>query len=587
MMRRLALATILLLTSLPGAPTWVERSNEHARILLDISARYEPESASRTGIEGVDEKISDISTTARLKRHEETKAAAAELRRRLAAEQDPTVRQDLTILIKAAEDELHQQEVGEKYLLPAPNVAQLVFGGLRTLLDDQVAEKRRPAALVRLRRYAGEEKGYTPIAQVAEQRVRERLSNEALLGPFRAQVEQSLANAPSFLDGIASLFDKYKIEGYREPLAKLRAQVTAHSDFVRKEILPRARADFRLPPELYAIALKDYGVDIAPAELAARAHRGFDAMQREAQELAAQVAREKGWDLTGYRAVVRRLKQDQITGEAIVPHYRQRLGQIEEIVRRENLVTLPGRPARIRLASPAESVANPAPHMRPPRLLGNTGEAGEFVLPLNNPNAAGKSDAYDDFTFAAASWTIAAHELRPGHEMQFASMVEKGVSTARAIFAFNSTNAEGWGLYTEAIMQPHMPPEGRLVSILYRMLRAARAFLDPELQMGKITPEQARRVLTEDVVCSEAMARQEVERYTFRAPGQATSYFYGYLRLMELRAEVEKALGPRFHARKFHDFVLAQGLLPPDLMRKAALDEFVTPAGARATRLPF
>ena len=42
------------------------------------------------------------------------------------------------------------------------------------------------------------------------------------------------------------------------------------------------------------------------------------------------------------------------------------------------------------------------------------------------------------------------------------------------------------------------------------------------------------------------MARQEVDRYTFRAPGQATSYFYGYTRLMELRAEVEKALGPKF-----------------------------------------
>jgi uncharacterized protein (DUF885 family) len=74
---------------------------------------------------------------------------------------------------------------------------------------------------------------------------------------------------------------------------------------------------------------------------------------------------------------------------------------------------------------------------------------------------------------------------------------------------------------------------------------------------------------------SDAMAKQEVERYTFRSPGQATSYFYGYTKLRELRSEVEKALGSKFDQRAFHDFVLAQGLLPPDLMRETVMSEFV------------
>ena len=72
-------------------------------------------------------------------------------------------------------------------------------------------------------------------------------------------------------------------------------------------------------------------------------------------------------------------------------------------------------------------------------------------------------------------------------------------------------------------------------------------------------------MLTEDVVVSEAMARQETERYTFRAPGQATSYFC-YQRLMALRAEVERVLGPRFDRLRYHDFLLSQGLLPPSLL---------------------
>jgi uncharacterized protein (DUF885 family) len=339
-------------------------------------------------------------------------------------------------------------------------------------------------------------------------------------------------------------------------------------------MLPKARTDFRLPPELYAFSLRQFGVDIQPAELAKTAHAAFAEIQGEMQQLAPAVAKERGWALTDYRAVIRELKKEQLVGDAILPHYQGRLKDLEAIIAREKLVTLPTRPARIRLASAAETAASPAPNMRPPRLVGNTGEQGEFILPLNVPSTDGKVLKTDDFTFAASSWTLTAHEARPGHEMQFAGMIEAGVSTARALFSFNSTNVEGWGLYAERVVQPFMPAEGRLISLQHRLLRAARAFLDPELQAGTITPDQAFKTLTDEVVVSEAMARQEVDRYTFRAPGQATSYFYGYTKLVALRAEVEKLAGKEFNQQAFHDFLLAQGLLPPSLMREAVLRRF-------------
>jgi uncharacterized protein (DUF885 family) len=113
--------------------------------------------------------------------------------------------------------------------------------------------------------------------------------------------------------------------------------------------------------------------------------------------------------------------------------------------------------------------------------------------------------------------------------------------------------------------------------------RAARTFLDPELQAGKITPADAFRVLEQDVVLSHAFAQEEVERFTYRAPGQANSYFYGFTKLIDLREDTEKALGAKFDEKKFHDFILAQGLLPPDLMRKAVMEDFV-PAQKRSAK---
>jgi uncharacterized protein (DUF885 family) len=235
---------------------------------------------------------------------------------------------------------------------------------------------------------------------------------------------------------------------------------------------------------------------------------------------------------------------------------------------------------QVRVATPAEAAAVPAPNMRPPRFIGNTGEQGTFILPLRIPGATGTGTVqFDDFTFRAASWTLTAHEGRPGHELQFAATVEKGVSLARGLFAMNSTNIEGWALYAEAEMKPYFPLDGQLIGLQHRLLRSARAFLDPSLQAGTITKDEALRVLTDDVVVSPAMAQQEVDRYTFRSPGQAPSYFCGYQRLLELRTDVERIMGPKFDRKAYHDYILGQGFLPLSLLRERVLEHFAAGAG--------
>jgi uncharacterized protein (DUF885 family) len=182
----------------------------------------------------------------------------------------------------------------------------------------------------------------------------------------------------------------------------------------------------------------------------------------------------------------------------------------------------------------------------------------------------------DDFTFRAIAWPLTVHEGRPGHELQFASMVEKGVSLARVLFALNSVNVEGWALYMENEMIPFLPLEGQFTTLWSRLARSARAFLDPGLQTGKITREQAMKILREDVCLSPALAESELERYTFRAPGQATSYYCGYARMIELRVDTELLLVDRFDRKAYHDFILSQGALSPALLRKAAMNEFAS-----------
>ena len=563
-------------SSMPAAPAWIARSNANAQVLLEVMARFGPEQAGFFGVEGLDREIMDLKPGIDERSKQAVQEAATTLEQRLAGEKDPAVRQDLEILIKAAREHQKGDELTRKYDLPYFNVTESVFQGIRALLDDQVPEARRAAALVRLQRYAGAETGVTPIAELAEARIRERMGVAGLRGPVKEQVEKDLSNSARFVEGIGKLFEKYGIAGYQKPYQDLQKQLAAYDDFVRKEILPRARTDFRQPAELYAYGLEQVGVDMPVEEVQSRAKVAFKEIQNQMQLVSKLVAREKGWKESDYRAVIRELKKQQLVGDAILPHYQARIREIEEIIRREKIVTLPAREMQIKLASEAESASIPAPNMRPPRMIGNTGEMGTFVLPLRIPAKEGeKEKQFDDFTFEAASWTLTAHEGRPGHELQFSANVEKGVSIARALFALNSVNVEGWGLYAESELQPYEPLEGQLITLQHRLMRSARAFLDPGLQLGTISRDDAYRVLREDVGLSDAMATQEVERYMFWAPGQATAYFVGYSRLLEIRADVERELAERFDRRAFHDFVLAQGLLPPNLLKEATVRQFV------------
>jgi hypothetical protein len=562
--------------------SWITKSNDYANLLIEIEKKHSPESASADGLKQYDELISVQTHEDDIAENNEQREALEKLKAAMPKEQDKYVKQDLEIMIHNTELALRLHDYSENHLVPYYNPSAGVFYGLHTLLDDQVAADRRPAAVVRLRKYAGLEPGYTPLADELKKLTGLQTAKANMVYPSKSRVESELSRNSLYLDGIASLFKQYNLGGWEEPYAKLKAQLTAYDDWVKATILPKARADFRQPPELYALSLEGFGIDIPPAELAQMAHKAFAEYQGEMQTIAAQIAKQRGWPNSDYREVIKRLKQDQLVGDSILPFYKDRLKVIEGIIVKQNLVSLPDRPARIRIGTPAESAQQPAPHMIPPPLLNNTGQQGEFVLPLNMPAGAGsaKEEKVDDYTFDAGSWTLIAHEARPGHELQFDSMLEHGVSIARSRYAFNSTNVEGWGLYAEYITKPYMPLEGQLISLQFRLLRAARAFSDPELQAGKLQPADVMKTLTVDACFSVPFANQEVERYTFRMPGQANSYFYGYTKLLQLRKDTEAALGPKFDQKKFHDFILGQGLLPPDLMRKAVMEDFIPAAQA-------
>ena len=556
--------------------SWIERSDRNTAMVFETLGAFYPEWMASLGIEKFDTAVVDLKPD-RVKRIDAALAAqVTRLSALKAKEKDSNVRLDLEITIDALERQRRTAALEYRLLVPFDDLPRQMFSSMQTLLDQRNPPERRRHALGLLQNYLG-------LTQLARERIEER-ANAKLLWPYKGQVEQVLGNCDRYMAGIVELFRTGGVQGWEEAHGKLTGQVRSYCDWVRKDVLPRARTTAMLPRELYADRLKNVGVDISPEQAIALGTSTFAEVRDQMALLSADLARDRKLGSADYRAVLRDLKKEVLTPDVILPYYKQRLADIERIIGEARLVSLPKRAASIRLASEAESAAIPAPYLNVPRIIGNKGEVGEFVLPLSNPNVKSGARA-DDFTSPAAAWSLTAHEARPGHELQFASMVESGVSLARAVFASNSTNAEGWGLYAEAIMLPHFPPEGRLFGLQLRMMRAAREFLDPMVNLGRMSPQAAKEFLMHEVTLSEALAQQEADRYAFWSPGQAVSYLYGYTRLRELRMKAEIALGEKFDQREFHDIIIAQGLLPPKLLETAVMAELTRRYPGKSTAL--
>ena len=152
----------------PDPPDWVQRSNEHSQILLRVLARFSPEEAGRLGVQGFDKEVLDLSPGFTERRVRALEEARGQIQALLAKAVDGPIKQDLEILRGSAENELQDTRLDQKHLLPYFKVAEIIYQGIRNLLEDRIPPERRQAALTRLKRYAGREDGYKPLAQMAE-----------------------------------------------------------------------------------------------------------------------------------------------------------------------------------------------------------------------------------------------------------------------------------------------------------------------------------------------------------------------------------------------------------------------------------
>ncbi len=226
-----------------------------------------------------------------------------------------------------------------------------------------------------------------------------------------------------------------------------------------------------------------------------------------------------------------------------------------------------------------------------PKLFGRLPRAPYGVIPIPEYAAGAATSAYYDAPAADGSRqgfffvnttslssrpkyemeALALHEAVPGHHLQLALQLEfEGMPRLRARVMHLNGYVEGWGLYAERLgleMGFYTDPYADFGRLSFEAWRACRLVVDTGLHQKGWTRQQAIDYMLANTALTRVNVEAEIDRYIVW-PGQALGYKLGEIRIRELRAYAEKALGERFDLRAFHDLVLEDGAIPLDLLEK-------------------
>ncbi|HEX8213862.1 MAG TPA: DUF885 domain-containing protein [Allosphingosinicella sp.] len=405
--------------------------------------------------------------------------------------------------------------------------------------------------------------------------VQPRLVMENVLGQLDAMLEGSVESSAfyqplsRFPDGIAPADQARLRTAYADSIAtRIRPSVAKLRDFIRTEYLPRTRqtvglADIPGGAELYAYRVAESTTtDLTPDQIHRIGLAEVDRLHAEMEAVKAQV---------GFKGTLKQFFEHIRTDPKFKPTSREALTQGYYAIGKRLDATLP------KLFS---TLPRTPLEIKPTPALTEKGAArGEYQSGTPDGSRPGVFyfNAYDLPSRSIPGMeTLYLHEGAPGHHFQIMLSQENEALPKFQRFGGNTAYVEGWGLYAETLgreLGVYTDPYQYFGYLDSQLFRAIRLVVDTGIHSKGWTRERTIQYILDNSSRGRTNATAETERY-IAIPGQALAYKIGQLKISELRARAEKALGARFDIREFHEQVLGSGALPLTVLERK-IDDWI------------
>ncbi len=362
--------------------------------------------------------------------------------------------------------------------------------------------------------------------------------------------------------------DQSLLADFQKSNQALIQALNAYGKWMKTDLLPRSRGDFRIGAEVYRKKLQyDEMVDTPLDRLLEIGYQDLRRNQAEFRRVAARIDPKRT-----PQQILDQLESDHPSAANLIPSFRDVLGGLRAFVETHHIVTIPSQVSPIVEETPPFMRALTTASMDTPGPYEKVAKEAYFNVTLPEPGwPKTQIEEYLEGFNRGTIISTAVHEVYPGHYVQF--LWVKGAPTKVRKLIGCSSNAEGWAHYSEQMMLDegygNGDPKLRLGQLQDALLRDARYIVGIQMHTGKMTMAKAAEFFVKEGYQVRPVAEKEAKRGT--SDPTYLVYTLGKLQILKLREDYKKMKGSSYTLQAFHDAFLAQGYPPIKIVRRALL----------------
>jgi Bacterial protein of unknown function (DUF885) len=340
----------------------------------------------------------------------------------------------------------------------------------------------------------------------------------------------------------------------------------AIADFLRalkEEWLPRASSEFALGPERFQRLLWVREGIRTPFSEIERAGRSD--LERNRARLTAIAARAD--PPVTVPALLEAMYRDHPPAGGVLDSARGFVDETRRFVEERDLVSVPATAGCRVEETPLYGRALSTASMNPPGPYDVAGDEGiYYVTPVDPAWSPERQEEWLRSLNRPMLRNITAHEVYPGHYLQFLHFRASAATTVRRVYLSNSF-VEGWAHYCEQLTAEHglggADPRAEAAQVHDALLRDCRLLASIGLHTAGLTLAGAAELFRREAHLEALPAEREAIRGSFNP-----EYFCYTLGKLAILAARERHLASRFAGslRAFHDRLLAFGCPPVGLL---------------------